>query len=363
MRPLASAPLAAPLPRRSEAEPFRNSRSHGRATVVLWSVSAFLLQTPGGAPAARGPVALQTATGDDVAVVHEFVLEGAEEALRDRVVVGVALGTHAGVHPPGGEPLPVGMRTVQRPLIGVVDEPLVGQPCEQGHVERMHRQRKGWSLTHRPAHHPTRVEIEQHGQVQEARAGADDGQVTHPHSVGYWHVKLALHQVGRGRRGGVMLHDDSEAALAPRLDPGPPSQSRYPMLAAGDAPGPEFQPRLHRSVGLAARRVNLLDVPEQRTIAPAASRVTTRPPLVVAAPRYREYPTQPAHTASVSMHERIPHPRRLAKYAVAFFRMSRSSLSRAFSRRSRESSLSSASFGRPGAAWSTPPAFTCACHL
>src|SRR5206468_4944212 len=92
----------------------------------------------------------------------------------------------------------------------------------------------------------------------------------------------------------------------------------------------EFPPRLHRSVGLAACRVNLLDVPEQRTIAPAASRVTTRPPLVVATPRYREYPTQPAHTASVSMHERIPHPRRLAKYAVAFFRMSRSSLSRAF---------------------------------
>src|SRR5688572_7104983 len=66
MRPLASAPLAAPLPRRSEAEPFRNSRSHGHATVVLWSVSAFLLQTPGGDPAARGPVALRTATGDDV---------------------------------------------------------------------------------------------------------------------------------------------------------------------------------------------------------------------------------------------------------------------------------------------------------
>src|SRR5206468_10296760 len=56
MRPLASAPLAAPLPRRSEAEPFRNSRSHGRATVVLWSVSAFLLRMPGGVPAAPANV-------------------------------------------------------------------------------------------------------------------------------------------------------------------------------------------------------------------------------------------------------------------------------------------------------------------
>jgi hypothetical protein len=33
--------------------------------------------------------------GDEVAVVHEFVLEVAEEALRHRVVVGVALGTDA----------------------------------------------------------------------------------------------------------------------------------------------------------------------------------------------------------------------------------------------------------------------------
>jgi len=57
-RPLASAPLAAPLPRRSEAEPFRNSRGHGLATVVLWSVPAFLLQTPGEAPPLRRTFAL-----------------------------------------------------------------------------------------------------------------------------------------------------------------------------------------------------------------------------------------------------------------------------------------------------------------
>jgi hypothetical protein len=57
MRPLASAPPAAPLPRRSEAEPFRNSRLHGLATVVLWSVSVFLLQTPDGDPAATAHVA------------------------------------------------------------------------------------------------------------------------------------------------------------------------------------------------------------------------------------------------------------------------------------------------------------------
>jgi len=46
----------APLPRQSGAEAFRNSRGHGRPTVVPWSVPAFLLRIPGGAPPLRrGP--------------------------------------------------------------------------------------------------------------------------------------------------------------------------------------------------------------------------------------------------------------------------------------------------------------------
>ena len=48
--PLALAPPAPPLPRRSELEAFRYSRRHGLATMVRWSVSAFLLRTPGGDP-------------------------------------------------------------------------------------------------------------------------------------------------------------------------------------------------------------------------------------------------------------------------------------------------------------------------
>ena len=52
--PLAPAPPAAPLPRRSELEAFRYSRRHGLATMVRWSVSAFLLRTPGGDPPAPG---------------------------------------------------------------------------------------------------------------------------------------------------------------------------------------------------------------------------------------------------------------------------------------------------------------------
>lgn len=48
MRPLASAPLAAPRPRRSEAEAFWNSLGRDLSITGPQSVPAFLLQTPGG---------------------------------------------------------------------------------------------------------------------------------------------------------------------------------------------------------------------------------------------------------------------------------------------------------------------------
>src|SRR5439155_14270377 len=48
--------------RRSEAEAFWNSRGHGLTTVVPWSVPAFLLRTPGGAPPLRRMYAPNLAT-------------------------------------------------------------------------------------------------------------------------------------------------------------------------------------------------------------------------------------------------------------------------------------------------------------
>ena len=53
MHPLASAPPAAPRPRRSEVETFWNSFSCDHSIAALQSVPAFLLQTPGGAPPLR----------------------------------------------------------------------------------------------------------------------------------------------------------------------------------------------------------------------------------------------------------------------------------------------------------------------
>ena len=66
MRPFASAPLAAPLPRQSGVEAFWNSLGHDLAIVVPWSVPAFLLRMPGGDPAAPADVRGGPATPAEV---------------------------------------------------------------------------------------------------------------------------------------------------------------------------------------------------------------------------------------------------------------------------------------------------------
>src|SRR4051812_18247804 len=66
-------------------------------------------------------------------------------------------------------------------------------------------------------------------------------------------------------------------------------------------------------------------------------------PCVVPGPRHLQHPTHRGDVkdASVRLDELKPHRSSLAKKAVAFFKMSRSSLRRSFSRRSRRFSSSS----------------------
>ena len=70
MQLLAWAPHAAPLPRRSEVETFWNSFSRDRSIAVLQSAPAFLLQTPGGDPAAPANVRSGHATPTGLSSNH-----------------------------------------------------------------------------------------------------------------------------------------------------------------------------------------------------------------------------------------------------------------------------------------------------
>lgn len=66
-------------------------------------------------------------------VVDELVLQGAEEALRHRVVIAVALPTHARRDAQVGESPLIQKRTVLRTLIGVMNEAGPNPPLAHGH--------------------------------------------------------------------------------------------------------------------------------------------------------------------------------------------------------------------------------------
>src|SRR2546422_6791056 len=68
-------------------------------------------------------------------VMPQLVLQRAEEALRDGVIVAVPPATHTGHQPMLGEDLPIGRRRILAALIRVVNQARLRPAVEQGNLE------------------------------------------------------------------------------------------------------------------------------------------------------------------------------------------------------------------------------------
>src|SRR5437016_8583449 len=162
----------------------------------------------------------------------------------------------------------------------------------------------------------------------------------------------------------VFCHD-AEAAAARGFEALQAAQPGHAMLAAGDACRGQRPPQLDRPVDSACLLVQPDDLGGQGPILDRPGTRGTGQPLIEPATTHTQYPTHPDHAKLRPMgsHEGVLHGRSLAKYAAAFFKMSRSSFSRAFSRRSRVSS-SAASACRPEPGNAPSPWFSSsAAHL
>jgi hypothetical protein len=135
--------------------------------------------------------------------------------------------------PPGRPPAAAG-RTPARCIArvqGVVDQPRVGTPVPDGHVEGVEDELGAEVVGHRPADHPTRVDIQDDGQIQPARPGRDVGDVSRPDTVGCGRSELAVDQV-RSRRGpGVASGQAPPPAPVAADEPGGPHQPGHPLAA------------------------------------------------------------------------------------------------------------------------------------
>src|SRR5690242_10874382 len=197
---------------------------------------------------------------------------------------------------------------------------------------------------HGPTHHLTTEYIEHHGQVQEPLPGSDVGDVGHPQLIGRLGTERTLHQVASPTRIAVTLRG---AHPAPTTDP---TQSRlahepgHSVVANRHALLVELRMHPWGPVGAPGALVNDPDVLEQLRIASAAHARRTLVPRVIAAGGEPQQPTHRGNRISGLMrsHEFESlsgiDPLSRANQAVAFARISRSSLSWRFSRRSLVSS-------------------------
>jgi hypothetical protein len=266
-------------------------------------------------------------------------------------VPAVALTAHARHHAVMRHDLAVGIGGVELTAVGVVDQSNGRPACGDGHAQGAQDQSDVVARRHRPTHHAPGVQIQQHRQIQPACPRSDKRDVAHPSLIGFVCLELPLQQIGRDPVPMLGMRRQTEAATPPREDAVHPAQSGNALAATGDAFGRQMTPHATRAVRLSELCMNALEVRQQASIGNGACTLAAPPPIVVAAARY---PQQPAPARNACDHlfldEGVLHPRCLAKYAAAFFSMSRASVTRASSRFRRSTSESSLAGRRPRAA-------------
>src|SRR5579859_395125 len=217
-------------------------------------------------------------------------------------------------------------------------------------------------LTHRPAHDSAARQIHDHRQIQPAFARGDIGDVGHPGSVDTPAIKATIQHVGRdrfvmGRIGrhaiGALVHRAQVLALEAVAHPFVTDLNPLRAQPAHDA-GP--------AVAALAARVHRRHPRIEHRIGHRALTGCSRSPLAIARTRYPELAAHARHAEQVALlfDPGVLHRDSFAKYAAAFFTISRSSLVLASSRRNRAFSASTSWTDRltatapPSAALSLP---------
>src|SRR5438128_5870564 len=165
----------------------------------------------------------------------------------------------------------------------------------------------------------------------------------------------------------VMLGHHAEAPRSRGFNPGLASESCHPVLAAGHALPVQGTPGLEGAIGLVMFLVHAANIGQQALIGLDSRARRTLPPVVEPAAGDAQHSTQRGNPELhvVVPDELVPHGSSFAKYAAAFFRMSRSSVTCLSSRFRRSSSVCSSRDLRraPRMARGAPVLCSCACHL
>src|SRR5687768_870020 len=162
----------------------------------------------------------------------------------------------------------------------------------------------------------------------------------------------------------MVFDDDTEAPHSFRFQPPKLAQPRHPMPPTPNASARRLTPEFDRPILFPHLLMDLAEQMEHALIFDGACTARAISPGIVAAATDGQGVTEPRHSIGslLSSDKRVSHVDSLAKYPAAFFKMSRSSMTRANSRLRR--AISAAASGcRPEPGNAPPCAATCFCHL
>jgi len=139
-------------------------------------------------------------------------LQGLDEALGCRIVVGVAFAGHADSEAVGKQLLHVVSGGILDPAIRVMDDSYRGSATRQGHPEGLQAQGRVDIARERIAHDPAGKEIQDDRQVHKAAPDGNVGDVGHPELVGTRDQQV-LREVGIDPMGMLAVRGADPAVL------------------------------------------------------------------------------------------------------------------------------------------------------
>ena len=131
------------------------------------------------------------------AALQHLAFERADEGLAPGVVIRVGTRRHALAHPRSCQSLAEGGTAVLAAAV-TVEDAIFCRTGAESLAQGSHDQVAVQVVTQAPADHAARTQVEDHGQVEPARGGGDEGDVTRPGPVGALGQRLPGEQVGRG---------------------------------------------------------------------------------------------------------------------------------------------------------------------
>src|SRR5438105_9840223 len=265
-------------------------------------------------------------TGIEGEVIEPLGLQGMEEALRRCIVETIAGPAHAADHPVLIEELLVVGARVGSAAIAVMHEAGRGATPRDGAVQRLERDGLLGARGGSPPHNPPREGIEEDREEEPALAGPDLSDVREPEVVGGLGGEVAGDPVRRGgqvgRAAGGDESEPSSCAASQALQLHKPGDA---MLADGVPRAAQGAVDSRRAVDAPALAVHGADPADQDRALPVPLTAGPPAPGVEAAARHAEDAAQLADSEFAGLlHEPELHFRSFAKYAKAFFKMSRS---------------------------------------